>query len=53
VPQLTWRQKAHVAGAALRRGWGAARSSIGREAELLNELAQARSIGFHLISGVR
>jgi hypothetical protein len=54
VPQLTWRQKAHVAGRALRRsGWRAARMSVRREAALLRELSQARALGFHLISGVK
>ncbi|HEV7994002.1 MAG TPA: methyltransferase domain-containing protein [Gemmatimonadaceae bacterium] len=54
VPQLTWRQKAHIAARALRRrGLRAARMSVQREAELLQELAHSRAIGFHLISGVK
>jgi SAM-dependent methyltransferase len=54
VPQLTWRQKAHIAARALRRrGVQAARTSVQREVELLQELARARAIGFHLISGVK
>jgi hypothetical protein len=54
VPQLTLRQKAHIAARAFRRrGLRAARSSVQRESELLQELARARAIGFHLISGVK
>jgi SAM-dependent methyltransferase len=54
VPQLTWQQKAHIAIRALRtRGWRAARTSVQRESELLDELSSARAIGFHLISGVK
>ena len=54
VPQLTWRQKAHIAGRTLRRrGWRAARVSVRREAELLRELSRDRALGFHLISGVK
>jgi SAM-dependent methyltransferase len=54
VPQLTWRQKAHIAARALRRrGVRAARNSVQREMELLQELARTRAIGFHLISGVK
>jgi SAM-dependent methyltransferase len=54
VPQLTWRQKAHIAGRTFRRrGWRAARVSVRREAELLRELSRDRALGFHLISGVK
>jgi len=54
VPELTWRQKAHIAARALRRrGLRAARMSVQRESELLQEIARARAIGFHLISGVK
>jgi SAM-dependent methyltransferase len=54
VPGLTWRQKAHIAARAFRRrGLRAARVSVQREVELLQELARSRAIGFHLISGVK
>jgi SAM-dependent methyltransferase len=54
MPQLTWRQKAHIAGRTLRRrGWRAARVSVRREAQLLEELSRDRALGFHLISGVK
>jgi SAM-dependent methyltransferase len=54
VPRLNWRQKAHIAARALRRrGVRAARASVQREMELLQELARTRGIGFHLISGVK
>ena len=54
VPSLTWREKAHIAARALRRrGVRAARMSVRREAELLEELTRSRAIGFHLISGVK
>jgi SAM-dependent methyltransferase len=54
VPELTWRQKAHIAGRTLRRrGWRAARGSVRREVELLHELSRERALGFHLISGVK
>jgi SAM-dependent methyltransferase len=54
LPQLTWRQKAHIAFRALhRRGLAAARMSVHREAELLQQVARERALGFHLISGVK
>jgi SAM-dependent methyltransferase len=54
LPELTWREKTHIALRALRRrGLDAARSSVRREAELLQEVARERALGFHLISGVK
>ena len=54
LPELTWSQKAHIAGRTLRRrGWRAARVSVRREEELLHELTRERALGFHMISGVK
>jgi SAM-dependent methyltransferase len=54
APELTWRQKVHIAGRALRRrGWRAARVAVRRELELIEELSRARTLGFQVITGVK
>lgn len=53
-PQLTWGQKAQIAGRAIGRlQWREARSAIEREETLLRELSKERAIGFQVIRGVK
>lgn len=52
--QLTWQQKAQIAGRAWRRWrWREARTAIEREEGLLRELSRERAIGFQVIRGVK
>jgi 2-polyprenyl-3-methyl-5-hydroxy-6-metoxy-1,4-benzoquinol methylase len=54
VPDLTWGQKAHIVGRAMRRwGWRGARGAVERETGLLEELSHERAIGFQVLKGVR
>jgi SAM-dependent methyltransferase len=54
MPELTWREKAHITGRAWRRrGWRAARGAVRREMELLEELSRERALGFQLLTGVK
>jgi SAM-dependent methyltransferase len=54
VPELTWRQKAHITGRTWRRrGWRAARGAVRRELELIEELSRERALGFQVITGVK
>ncbi len=54
APQFTLRQKLQIASRAWRRwGWRAARGAVDKETQLLQDLAQERAIGFHVIRGVK
>src|SRR5262249_44022353 len=58
-PSRTLPQKMHIVGRAWRRwGWragalGAARGALELEAQLLRDLWRERTVGFHLVSGVK
>lgn len=54
APRFTLRQKLQIASRAWRRwGWRAARGAVDKETQLLQDLAQERAIGFHVIRGVK
>lgn len=51
---FTLQQKLQIASRAWRRwGWRAARDAVERETMLLQDLAQERSVGFHVLRGVK
>ncbi len=51
---FTLRQKLQIASRAWRRwGWRAAREAVDRETQLLQDLAQERAVGFHVLRGVK
>ncbi len=54
APNFTLRQKLQIASRAWRRwGWRAARGAVEKETQLLQDLAQERAVGFHVIRGVK
>lgn len=51
---LGWRDRMRIVGRAWRsHGWRAARGAVRHEEDLLRELSRERSLGFHLIRGVK